>query len=561
MNPKTFLLVVINSVMFSTMSLWGATQPAISAGYNHSLFLKSDGTVWSCGANWAGQVGDGTFIDRNVPIQVIDDIVAIAAGEMHSLFVKTDGTVWATGAGNDGRLGDGSLQDKKIPVQVQISGVKSVATGKDFSLFLKADGTVWGCGSKSNGQLGLSEGSGNPSVPVQIPISDVVSISAGYNQSLFLKLDGTIWATGYNGRYWSGGPLGDGTNLTVYTPKQIMTGCMGVSVSGTQMGAHSLFLNSDGTVKSTGDNGFGQLGDGTRTGRYVPVDVLLSGSIKSVATGAYQSFFVKEDLTLWACGYNQRGGLGIPGSGQWYSVPVQVQENIIGIASGTTHSIFLKADGSVWTSGTNDKGALGNGSWTDRGTPVEIMSLAIFLNATATDGGIVSGNGVYNLNDTATITASPSLGYLFTGWTGDLSGSTNPLILTMDASKSVRANFKKNLTDGDLDGLTYYDEVILHGTNPTLKDTDGDGFEDLFEVNTGFNPALATSTPDALSTIRTAVEFRFNAASGVSYRIESSTDLDVWNTVETDIIGAGAVITRFYTIENLPKRYFRARRN
>jgi hypothetical protein len=83
----------------------------------------------------------------------------------------------------------------------------------------------------------------------------------------------------------------------------------------------------------------------------------------------------------------------------------------------------------------------------------------------------------------------------------------------------------------------------------------------LFEVNTGFNPALATSTPDALSTIRTAVEFRFNAASGVSYRIEGSTDLNEWNTVETDIIGAGAVVTRFYTIENLPKRYFRARRN
>ena len=117
------------------------------------------------------------------------------------------------------------------------------------------------------------------------------------------------------------------------------------------------------------------------------------------------------------------------------------------------------------------------------------------------------------------------------------------------------------LTDTDADGLNDRVEIEVHFSNPTLKDTDGDGFEDLFEVNTGFNPALATSTPDALSTIRTAVEFRFNAASGVSYRIEGSTDLNEWNTVETDIIGAGAVVTRFYTIENLPKRYFRARRN
>jgi hypothetical protein len=80
-------------------------------------------------------------------------------------------------------------------------------------------------------------------------------------------------------------------------------------------------------------------------------------------------------------------------------------------------------------------------------------------------------------------------------------------------------------------------------------------------VNTGFDPALATSTPDAISSIRTAVEFRFNAANGVSYRIEGSTDLNEWTTVEPEIAGTGGVITRFYSIENIPQRYFRARRN
>ncbi len=104
-------------------------------------------------------------------------------------------------------------------------------------------------------------------------------------------------------------------------------------------------------------------------------------------------------------------------------------------------------------------------------------------------------------------------------------------------------------------------EVNIYQSNPNIKDTDSDGFEDGFEVSTGFSPTLATSTPDALSSIRTAVEFRFNAASGVSYRIEGSTDLVEWNTVETPIIGAGAVVTRFYSIENLPRRYFRVRRN
>jgi uncharacterized delta-60 repeat protein len=117
------------------------------------------------------------------------------------------------------------------------------------------------------------------------------------------------------------------------------------------------------------------------------------------------------------------------------------------------------------------------------------------------------------------------------------------------------------LTDTDADGLNDRVEVEVYHSNPALKDSDGDLFDDLFEVNTGFDPALATSTPDALSSIRTAVEFRFNAANGISYRIEASTDLDQWDIIEPVVIGASAVVTRFYSIENQPKRYFRVRRN
>ncbi len=117
------------------------------------------------------------------------------------------------------------------------------------------------------------------------------------------------------------------------------------------------------------------------------------------------------------------------------------------------------------------------------------------------------------------------------------------------------------LTDTDADGLNDRVEVEVYHSNPSLKDSDGDLFDDLFEVNTGFDPALATSTPDALSSIRTAVEFRFNAANGISYRIEASTDLDQWDIIEPAVIGESAVVTRFYSTENMPKRYFRVRRN
>jgi len=115
--------------------------------------------------------------------------------------------------------------------------------------------------------------------------------------------------------------------------------------------------------------------------------------------------------------------------------------------------------------------------------------------------------------------------------------------------------------DTDADGLNDGEEVNTYHTNPNLPDTDGDGFDDGFEVATGFSPTSPTSTPDALSSIRTAAEYRFNAANGVSYRIEASTDLATWTTIETPIVGTGGVITRFYSIEGQTRRYFRSRRN
>ena len=131
----------------------------------------------------------------------------------------------------------------------------------------------------------------------------------------------------------------------------------------------------------------------------------------------------------------------------------------------------------------------------------------------------------------------------------------------LDGAEVLTHLSNPNKADTDDDGLPDKQEVETYLTNPAAKDSDSDGFDDLFEINTGFNPRLASSTPDAVSTIRTSVEFRFNAANGVSYRIEASIDLINWASVEDSIIGTGGVVTRFYSIENQPKRYFRVRRN
>jgi len=72
---------------------------AVAAGKNYNLTIKTDGTVWGWGNNINGQLGDGSNVSRNIPVQVsgLAGIIAVAAGEHHSLAIKRDGTAWAWG--------------------------------------------------------------------------------------------------------------------------------------------------------------------------------------------------------------------------------------------------------------------------------------------------------------------------------------------------------------------------------------------------------------------------------------------------------------------------------
>jgi alpha-tubulin suppressor-like RCC1 family protein len=71
---------------------------AASAGGNHTLALKTDGSLWAWGNNDSGQLGDGTITARSTPVRVLDDVRAVAAGTRHTLALKTDGSLWAWGS-------------------------------------------------------------------------------------------------------------------------------------------------------------------------------------------------------------------------------------------------------------------------------------------------------------------------------------------------------------------------------------------------------------------------------------------------------------------------------
>jgi alpha-tubulin suppressor-like RCC1 family protein len=195
---------------------------AITAGEWHSLFLKSDGSLWAMGFNEFGQLGDGNNNrdDVNIPEKIVPSgVTAIAAGDHHSLFIKSDGSLWAMGGDGFGELGDGTLNSAgtNSPEEIVASGVTAIAGGTDHSLFIKSDGSLWGMGDNDPGQLGDGTVHGT-NQPEKIVASGVTAVAAGFFHSLFLKSDGSLWAMGGN----SFGELGDRTLNDTNRTEQIL---------------------------------------------------------------------------------------------------------------------------------------------------------------------------------------------------------------------------------------------------------------------------------------------------------------------------------------------------
>lgn len=193
------------------------------------------------------------------------------------------------------------------------------------------------------------------------------------SHSLAVKRDGTVWAWGQNGR----GQLGDGTTTSRSTPAQVsgLAGIVAVAAGSGWGSEHSLALESDGTVWAWGANTWGQLGDGTLTNRLTPVQV--SGLIRAVGitAGDAWSLVVKDDGTVWE--WPAKGGR------QWGegSIPVMVS-GITATAADAggcyyygQHSLALRPDGTLWSWGDNSYTQLGDGTAAYRLTPVQVAGL------------------------------------------------------------------------------------------------------------------------------------------------------------------------------------------
>jgi alpha-tubulin suppressor-like RCC1 family protein len=249
---------------------------------------------------------------------------AVAAGLSHSCTLTVAGRVKCWGSNGHDELGDGTAGSRPRAGDVSGlgGGVTAIAAGVRHSCGLTGGGVkCWGY--NRYGQLGDGT-TGRRRVPVDVfgLGGGVTAIAVGWDYSCALTSAGGVKCWGHNGS----GRLGDGTTLDRWTPVDVSGLSSGVTAIAAG-GGHSCALTKSGGVKCWGGNGGGRLGDGTTLDRWTPVDV---------------------------------AGLGA---------------GVTAITAGLAHSCALTSSGGVKCWGANVAGALGDGTTTNRSTPVGVRGV------------------------------------------------------------------------------------------------------------------------------------------------------------------------------------------
>jgi len=196
-----------------------------------------------------------------------------------------------------------------------------IAAGSTHSAALDAAGTVWVWGSNQFGQLAVTS-TAQRAVPAAVSaLGATTSISSGRQHLLALNAAGEVWAWGGN----FSGQLGLGHNLAQAVPARVTASLPAIQAI-TAGAAHSVALDLNGQLWSWGDNSLGQLGDGSRVSRLVPIAVALpvGAVVRAIAAGRDHTVALETDETLLAWGLNDSGQLGAITAEIFSATPVPV---------------------------------------------------------------------------------------------------------------------------------------------------------------------------------------------------------------------------------------------
>lgn len=386
-------------------------------------------TVYCWGYNAYGQLGDGRYlgtgnienpssIDSTTPVKVRQDagvmagknIVKIFVAQYHTCALSDDGNMYCWGYNYRGELGTGNTTDSPVPVQVggALAGktITDIGGTNDASCAI-ASGKIYCWGVNNSGVTGLNTTSGWTTTPTLVTASNTsttlptnytataLSTSGSRGLVMCAIVSGKAYCWGYN----IIGSVGDNTSGT---PNQYKTVPTKVYDSGVLSGKTVTTISTDGYLSATaynhacvlasgavycwGDNGYGQLGDGSSTDRTTPVAVSTSGvlngkTVTDVKVGLYHSCALANG-GVYCWGGNSSGQVG-DGSNTDRSTPVAVatqagnltSSNVVSIGAGSNRGCAIITDGRTFCWGLNASGQIGDGTTISRNVPTESLFL------------------------------------------------------------------------------------------------------------------------------------------------------------------------------------------
>jgi alpha-tubulin suppressor-like RCC1 family protein len=260
-------------VRFKPIQITNDNWITATAGGNYSLGIKSDSTLWAWGCNGFGQYGNGKVTDSSlIPLKIGNDNnwKFVTAGFNCTFSIKTDGSLWAWGSNEYGVLGDSTKQDRPQPVQIGkncLGKVRYISAGDYTMAAITEDGSLWTWGRNTDGQLG--DGTNvNKYYPIKIGNTGEWKTVACNSEAIFaIKTKGTLWAWGRNA-YNSF--LGDGTTISHNKPIQIGTDTDWAEISTNNV---TLALKTNGTLWAWGWNYYAGIGDGTLKDVLIPKQI------------------------------------------------------------------------------------------------------------------------------------------------------------------------------------------------------------------------------------------------------------------------------------------------
>jgi alpha-tubulin suppressor-like RCC1 family protein len=275
-----------------------ASVPTDAMPWDTAFAIDTAGHVWGWGANQGGELCLGNKQAYDKPVQLgFSSVTAVAGAYQHATY-DAGGTLYSCGVNAHGVLGDGNSTSSQVPVQVKrLSGasVTALVSGFGNTGALLSDGQYYDWGFDPAGQLGDGTFDRSSSVPVQVHLPAAVTQAVlGGNgphdgQTLVMLSDGSLYAWGAN----SAGQLGTGNTRPKKSPVQIFPPS-GVTYQALATGGDASYaVTTTGDVYAWGGNDGGQLGDGTTTSSRTPVHVE-SGAAPLISATSYDVAVVMQ---------------------------------------------------------------------------------------------------------------------------------------------------------------------------------------------------------------------------------------------------------------------------